>query len=102
MSPAAREEIEVRFEPSQRSICVPAGTTLLQAARAANLPVANACGSEGICGRCGFRILEGEKSVSAESPRERDIKARNRIDANLRLGCLIPVVPGLVVTAKYW
>ena len=58
--------------------------------------------TEGICGRCGFRILEGAEHVSAEGPRERDIKARNRIDADLRLACLIPVVPGLVVTATYW
>ena len=50
----------VRFLPSEREIRVPAGTSLLEAARRAGLPVASACGADGICARCGLDILEAQ------------------------------------------
>jgi ferredoxin len=90
----------IRFEPSQRSVRVAAGTTLLDAAHLAELPVAGSCGADGVCGRCGLEILAGRQS--AETERERDIKARNRIDPKLRLACRLTVSGDLTVTAPYW
>ncbi len=92
----------IRFEPSRKSIEVPAGTTLLEAARRAKLPVASACGADGICARCGLEILEGADTIPAQSERERDVKRRNRIDAALRLSCYIDIAGGMTVTAPYW
>ena len=78
------------------------GTTLLQAARRAALPVASACGADGVCGRCGLQILEGADTLAPETERERKIKAANRVDDELRLACRIAVASDLVVTAPYW
>ncbi len=90
----------IRFEPAHRSIRVSAGTTLLEAARRAELPVARACGAEGVCARCGREILEGTNSIESKS--ERNIKERNRIDPKLRLACRVTISIDLTVTAQYW
>lgn len=92
----------VRFEPSHRTVEVPAGTSLLEAARQGGLPVASACGAEGLCARCGLTILAGGDEVPPESERERDVKRRNRIDASLRLACYVGVVGDMTVTAPNW
>jgi len=81
---------------------VPAGSTLLEAARVAGLPLARACGAEGLCGRCAVRILAGASHVDDESPAERLTKRRNRVDAELRLACAARVAGDVVVTASYW
>ena len=78
------------------------GTTLLEAARRAALPVASACGADGVCGRCGLQILEGADTLAPVTERERKIKAANRVDDELRLACRIAVASDLVVTAPYW
>ena len=95
-------ECVVRFLPSQREIRVPAGTTLLEAARRAELPIASACGAEGLCARCGLDILEGGEQLPPETAGETRIKRANRIDDHLRLACRIRLECDLVVTAPYW
>jgi ferredoxin len=95
-------EHTVRFLPSEREVRVAPGTTLLEAARRASLPVASACGADGVCGRCGLQILEGAETLAPETEREKKIKAANRIDGELRLACRIALASDLVVTAPYW
>jgi 2Fe-2S ferredoxin len=95
-------DVRVHFRPSGRTLRLGAGTTLLAAARRAGLPVASACGAEGICGRCGMLVLEGATSLSAESDRERSVKRRNRIDPGLRLACRTETWGDVVVTASHW
>ena len=90
----------IRFEPSPRSIRGSAGTTLLEAARRAGLPVASSCGADGVCAHCGLEILEGTNSIESKS--ERNIKERNRIDPKLRLACRVTISSDLTVTAPYW
>jgi ferredoxin len=92
--------IEVRFEPSGKTVAVEAGTSLLEAARAAGLPVASACGADGVCGRCGMRILAGDPGD--ETAAEIEIKRRNRIEPDLRLSCRVRVESALAATATYW
>jgi ferredoxin, 2Fe-2S len=92
----------IRFLPSERSVRVAPGTSLLEAAREAGLPVAQTCTGEGICARCGMQIVEGGEDLAAESPRETDAKARNRIEGRLRLSCLLLADRDLTVTAPYW
>lgn len=79
-----------------------AGTTLLEAARMAQLPVATACGASQLCGRCGLQIVEGGESLASETPLEAHIKQLNRVDVELRLSCRLTVEADLVVTAQYW
>ncbi|MCA9509638.1 MAG: (2Fe-2S)-binding protein [Myxococcales bacterium] len=101
--PGARPAlVPVRFEPSGVCVQVAVGTKLLEAARAAGLPVASACGADGVCARCGMRVLEGADALAPETPREVEIKRRNRIDAELRLACRTEVRAPLVATTTYW
>ncbi len=95
-------EVHVCFEPSGRSVRVPAGTRLLEATRRASLPMASACGAESICGRCGVEILRAAAALPAETEEERNVKQRNRVDPQLRLACRIAVSADLVVTTRYW
>jgi ferredoxin len=97
-----RRVVQIHFLPSEKSISVPEGTTLLEAARRAGLPIASACSAGGLCARCGLEIVEGLDSLADESPEEREAKRRNRVDPRLRLACRVGATHGLVVTASYW
>lgn len=92
----------VRFAPSGIEIRAPAGTTLLAAAIGAGLPIARGCGAEGLCGRCGLRILEGGDRLSPEPPAEADVKRRNRVAPELRLACRATIHGDVTVAAPYW
>lgn len=94
--------VTIRFEPSGHEVEVAPGTTLLEAARRVGLPVASACREQFTCGRCGMRVLAGDAALPAESKREAEIKARNRVDPDLRLSCVLRVRSDLTVTAPYW
>jgi uncharacterized 2Fe-2S/4Fe-4S cluster protein (DUF4445 family) len=50
----------VRFIPIGTSVDVPQGTTLLEAARQANVPITSDCGGDGACGKCRVVICEGQ------------------------------------------
>ena len=99
---STRTPVTVRFEPSGRQVRVPRGTSLLEAARRAGLPVASACDRNAACGRCGMRVLESTSGVMRESEREIAVKARNRVEAGLRLSCVLSVRSDLTVTTSYW
>ena len=66
------------------------------------LPLASACGADGICGRCALRVLTGAAALSAPDGNEAEVKRRNRIDPELRLACRAAVNGPVVVTASYW
>jgi ferredoxin len=85
-----------------RSLSVPSGTTLLEAALQAGLPVARACGGGGLCGRCGLEILSGAETLAAPSAAEQRAKESNRVPLELRLACQVEVRGPLEVTASYW
>jgi len=95
-------EFTVRFLPSGEIARVPAGTTLLNAARQAGLPVASACGEHQLCALCGLEIVEGSENLPPEPDEEAHIKQLNRIDERLRLSCHLEVVSDMVVRADYW
>jgi ferredoxin len=95
-------EVEVRFQPSGARLRVAPGTSLLDAARRAGLPMASACGADGICGRCGVRVLAGAAELTGENASETEVKRRNRIDPELRLACRAGVHGPVEVTASYW
>jgi ferredoxin len=94
---------EIRFLPSGRRIELAAGEmTLLEAIQAVGLPIASACAAAGACARCGVEIVSGAASLATETERERRNKLRNRVDAHLRLACLVEPTGDLVVRASYW
>jgi len=92
----------VRFQPSGREIRVAEGTSLLEAAHLAGLPLASACHGDALCGRCGVSVISGTNALPAEREPEARAKRRNRVPAEQRLACRIPVSNDLEVTAGYW
>lgn len=92
----------MKFMPSGREVRVEAGTTLLAAARKAELPIASACGENQLCSLCGLEILKGAGTLAPEPDSEAHIKELNRVDSELRLSCKLEVAGDLVVTAQYW
>jgi uncharacterized 2Fe-2S/4Fe-4S cluster protein (DUF4445 family) len=48
------------FQPSGKTIDVPNGTELLDAARKAEIDIESPCGGKGTCGKCIVRIVSGE------------------------------------------
>ncbi len=90
----------IRFEPSGQTIEVKPHTTLFDAVVAADLPIASSCGADGVCGRCGLRLVTG--SLPTPSKREQRVHKANRLDEQLRLSCMIKVNADIVVTADYW
>jgi ferredoxin len=95
-------DVHVRFLPSGDTLTVTPGTTLLAAARRAGLPIASACGADGLCGRCGVRVTAGIESLSPEDSEEARVKRRNRVDPSLRLACRAMLAGDVEVTAAYW
>lgn len=91
-----------RESAAARSLEVPAGTTLLEAARQAGLPIARACGGGGLCARCALEVLGGAEALAPPAPAEQKAKERNRVPAELRLACQVEVSGPLEVTAGYW
>lgn len=81
---------------------MPLGTALLEAVQRASLPMASACGADGICGRCGVEVKGVDGSLSPENAAESDVKRRNRVPAGQRLACRAIVHGPVEVTASYW
>ena len=92
----------VRFLPSQRSIRVPVGTNLLEAARRAGMSLTGGCGGWGSCSRCGVRIIEGGEALPDESAGEKEARRLNRVAPDLRMACFISLEQDLTVTTPYW
>jgi ferredoxin len=81
---------------------VPEGTSLLDAARGAGLPIARACTGRGLCGRCDLEILDGSTCLSAESADERETRERDHLPASRRLSCQARVHGPVLATTGYW
>ena len=90
----------VTCEPSGRRVVVAPGTRLLEAVRAAGLPVGMSCDGEGICGKCGLLLLRG--SLSPATADERRVAAANGLPAEARLSCQARVTGDVAVRATYW
>jgi len=56
----ARDVYTIRFEPDGQEAEVPVGTTLLDAARKADVRLNASCNGKGVCGKCKLRVAAGE------------------------------------------
>lgn len=78
LDPSKEHEFEVELKDSGVSVMVPAGQTLLNALRGANIDVQSDC-EEGLCGSCEVSVLDGEID-------HRDVVlTRSERDANSRM-----------------
>jgi uncharacterized 2Fe-2S/4Fe-4S cluster protein (DUF4445 family) len=80
-------KVEVTYLPSGKSVRVPAGTTLFNAAHWAGLPIESTCGGRGTCGKCGVQVLEGEAELSLADYRH----LADKLEDGWRLSCQCPI-----------
>ncbi len=78
------ERAMITFEPSGRTVSVPVGSTLLEAARAAGIDLDAPCGGTGTCGSCRVRATG---ALSAMSGSERELLGGAGVTAGKRLAC---------------
>jgi uncharacterized 2Fe-2S/4Fe-4S cluster protein (DUF4445 family) len=52
-------EVKVEFQPMNKVLSVPAGTSLLIALRSANIPIESICGGKGLCRKCRVILTSG-------------------------------------------
>jgi uncharacterized 2Fe-2S/4Fe-4S cluster protein (DUF4445 family) len=86
--------VTVTFEPSGRTVKVPAGTKVAQAALQAGLEVNRPCGGAGTCGKCLVRIRSGH---AEPTPTERKHLGDEKLAAGFRLSCESQASSALVV-----
>jgi uncharacterized 2Fe-2S/4Fe-4S cluster protein (DUF4445 family) len=80
--PAAPFDIE--FLPERRRFTADGPVPLYLAAAGAGILLEQPCGSQGVCGDCRVRVIEGTAEVTAE---DRDLIAPDDLAAGWRLGC---------------
>ena len=79
----------INFQPSGKGLDVEDRSSLLAAARQADIPLSATCGGQGKCGQCRVNIKKGGVPPLTES--ETHLLARDSLDEGQRLACLIPV-----------
>jgi uncharacterized 2Fe-2S/4Fe-4S cluster protein (DUF4445 family) len=84
---AALEKYSISFIQAGRSISVPAGTTILEAAKSAGITLSASCGGKGRCGQCRVNILDGQ--ISPLTQNEIEIISADDIEQGQRLACSV-------------
>ncbi len=94
-SPASAGECRVVFQPIGTRVVVKAGTTLLQAGRAAGLLLSAHCGGAGLCGRCQLTVVSGQMEPPSEI--EQGFLDSAELAPGVRLACEARVASSVVV-----
>ena len=99
--------VRVVFAPSGRRGSFPAGTSVLEAARALGVDLDSVCGGRGICGRCQVAVSEGThaklgirsstRHLTPFSEPEGRYRARSGLAPERRLGCHARLLGDVVV-----
>ncbi len=95
MSSEPKGTFEVNFEPIGRRIEVEAGTSLLDAARAAGIQIASLCGGVGLCESCIIRLRDG--TLSAPSLEEQSARDEGWLEAGQRLACQASPLSNVII-----
>lgn len=85
--------IEVIFQPEGRTVEVAEGTTILEAAYLAGVPLEGVCGGKGTCGKCEVRA-KGKLSPPVASERR---TLGGKLSLGARLACQAKVLGRVVV-----
>lgn len=75
----------ITFHPFRKTVEVPAGESLLAAARNAGIPLRSDCGGAGSCGKCKVKVLPGCDGDFDSNPGKNRLACRTKIleDANV-------------------
>ena len=92
----------ITFVPSGKTIEVPSGVTLYEAALRGGLQVAAWCGGEATCGKCNMRVGAGEENLSSREEIEGRLLKKEGRPATDRISCVTRVLGDCSVTTSYW
>lgn len=94
--------IEVKFLPSNKTVNVPSGSTILQAAIAAGVKVESTCGGKGTCGKCKVQLLPGEGGERALplAPAEKRFLTEAELQVGWVLACQHTLTSNTTVTLR--
>ncbi|MDG2285123.1 MAG: ASKHA domain-containing protein, partial [Alphaproteobacteria bacterium] len=106
-NPAETDNVYVVFTPTGRRGKVPAGTSVLEAARKLGVDLDSVCGGRAICGRCQvnfkaaefpkFQITTREDSLSQAGRAELRFSEKRNLKAGRRLGCSAKLLADAVI-----
>lgn len=68
----------------------------------AGIPVSSSCNGDGVCAKCGIRVVEGMENLSAPNSIEIFLKEKNNIRTDVRISCQTQVYGDITVDAGYW
>jgi uncharacterized 2Fe-2S/4Fe-4S cluster protein (DUF4445 family) len=74
------KDIKVVFTPSGRQGHVPAGTTVLQAARSLGVDIDSVCGGRAMCGRCQVVVGDGDFSKHGIRSSQDSVSPRSKVE----------------------
>jgi uncharacterized 2Fe-2S/4Fe-4S cluster protein (DUF4445 family) len=107
-APTEAQEFRVIFQPAGRQGLVPAGTSLLNAARLLGVEIESICGGRQTCAKCQVRVEEGAfarygiessaQHVTGEGEREASYRADNGLLPGCRMSCAALVQGDVLVT----
>lgn len=92
----------VHFLPSERTMLVEEGTTLLRAALDGGMPLGSSCDGAGICRACHVRVVLGAENLSPQTDFERSAAVEQSLPADERFACLARVHGPVSITTDYW
>lgn len=94
--------VRVHFTPLGTSADAKPDETILDAARRADAPLGNSCGSVGVCARCRVQVVSGAENLSAPTTIEIRVSAQRGFASDERLACQAVVNGDVEVTTGYW
>jgi 2Fe-2S ferredoxin len=94
--------MRVSFNPLGTAAEAKPNETILDAARRADAPLGNSCGSVGVCARCRVRIVSGAENLSAPTTIEIRVASQRGFASDERLACQAVVGGDVEVTTGYW
>ena len=83
----------VRFEPMGLTVKVESGSTLLEAAHAADIYLSSICGGDGYCGKCKAVVDDGHYQSRSST-----LLTPDEIDQNIVLACQTKLLSDMIVT----
>jgi len=89
------EMVQIQIQPVGKRVAVTKDMRLIEAARAAGIDLASACGGEGSCGQCQIVILQGE--VTPPTPDEEFVLDNLERAGGLRLACSTKALSDLTI-----
>ena len=82
----------ITFDPSEKSLVVEEGTSILTAAIEAEQTGVECCGIIQACGMCSVDILSGEENLTPPDALEAEHRKRNKFPPFRRLGCMAHIL----------